>query len=291
MSQSEYYMPQANSYIRVEHFHLYTNEDLIEMLHYWFNENYIDPAEICPYEKGEYIYIYGGPIEPEEAFNKEFKEIIETNILQKALQELPNPYNDFSLLPDINWSDYTATNPYFVFNEHIDDIRRLSAVHNNNLLLQQKYMGMLFANVVTTFEIFISDTLIQTIHKNEEYRNNFLNSVNIKLSIKKLWTVEYKRYWFEIIEKIYSITFSNSKKLNKNFCEVLDINLSKINIQELEKASETRNDIMHRNGKNKKGEDIQTDESTLEWCINTVVDIVKEITAKENTNTVSIQIA
>ena len=57
--------------------------------------------------------------------------------------------------------------------------------------------------------------------------------------------------------------------------------ISKINIQELEKVTLTRNDIMHRNGKNKKGEDNPTDEGALEWCIGTVLDIVREVTLGE----------
>ncbi len=281
MSKSEYYMPYAESYIRVEQFHLYEKDDLIEMIHYWFNENHINPAENCPVDSGEYIYIYGGPIRPEEALNEEFEGIIGEGILYDALEQLPDNDDDYSLLPDINWSDYTATDPYSIFNEHIDDIRKLSAVHNNDLQIQQKYLGMLFSNTVTTFEIFISDTLVQSLHENTELRNKFLNSVNIKPIIKERLISEYEKYWSEIVEIIYSITFSNSKKLINNFCDIQNIQISKINIQELEKVSVTRNDIMHRNGKNKKGEERPTDESALEWCIGTILDIVREVTLNE----------
>ena len=281
MSKSEYYMPYAGSYIRVEQFHLYETDDLIEMIHYWFNENYINPAENCPVDRGEYIYIYGGPIRPEEALNEEFEEILGEEILSDALEQLPDNDDDYSLLPDINWSDYTATDPYLIFNEHIDDIRRLSAVHNNHFQIQQKYLGMLFSNTVTTFEIFISDALVQSLHENTEFRNNFLNSVNIKPLIKECLISEYEKYWSEIVEIIYSITFSNSKKLMNNFCKIQNIQISKINIKELEKVSVTRNDIMHRNGKNKKGEECHIDESALEWCIDTILDIVREVTLNE----------
>ncbi len=270
-------MPYAESYIRVEQFSLYEKDDLIEMIHYWFHKNHVDPADNCPYDEGEYIYIYGGPIRPEQALSEEFEEILGEEILQEALVQLPEPYADYSLVPDISWSDYTATDPYSIFNEHIDDIRRLSAVRNNDLQIQQKYFGMLFSNTVTTFEIFISDTLVQTLHENEELRNKFLNSVNIKTIIKDRLMAEYEKYWSEIVEIIYSITFSNSKKLIKNFCEIQNVQISKINIQELDKISLTRNDIMHRNGKNKRGEENPMDESALEWCILTVLDIVKSL--------------
>ena len=281
MSKSEYYMPCAESYIRVEQFHLYEKDDLIEMIHYWFNKNHINPAENCPVDRGEYIYIYGGPIRPEEALNEEFEGIVREGILYDALEQLPDNDDDYSLLPDINWSDYTATDPYSIFNEHIDDIRRLSAVHNNDLQIQQKYFGILFANTVTTFEIFISDTLVQSLHENTELKNKFLNSVNIKPTIKERLISEYEKYWSEIVEIIYSITFSNSKKLINNFCDIQNIQISKINIQELEKISVTRNDIMHRNGKNKKGGKYPIDESALEWCIDTIINIVREVTLNE----------
>jgi len=282
MSQSEYYMPYAESYIRVEQFHLYEKEDLIEMIHHWFNENHIDPAHNCPWVEGEYMYIYGGPVRAYDALNEEFEEIIGEGILHEAFEQLPNRDDDYSLVPDYTWSDYTATDPYSIFDEHIDDIRRLSAVHNNDLQIQQKYLGMLFANTVTTFEIYISDTLVQILHDNEEKRNKFLNAVNIKSATKDRLTGEPQKYWTEIVETIYSITFSNSKKLTNNFCNILDIEISKTSLEELEKISETRNDIMHRNGKNKRGEAVPTDQSALEWCIQNIIDIVAEINRPED---------
>ena len=85
----------------------------------------------------------------------------------------------------------------------MDDIRRLSAVNNKDLQIQQKYLGMLFSNTVTTFEIFISDTLVQVLHENAESRNLFLNSVNIKVTNKERLIAEYEKYWSEIVEIIY----------------------------------------------------------------------------------------
>lgn len=212
------------------------------------------------------------------AITEEFEEIVGAKILHEALVRFPGRYDDYSPRPDRNWSDYTAIDPLSIFDEHIDDIKRLSAVHNNDIQLQNKYMSMLFANVISAFEIFIADTLVQILLENEESRNRFLDSIQRRPVDKERLKDKYQKYWPKIIEIVYSITFSNSKKLESQFCAILDIEISNMNLQELKKASETRNDIMHRNGKNKKGEEISIDEIALEWCIATVSDIVEEVT-------------
>ncbi|MEA2092068.1 MAG: hypothetical protein U9O83_06855 [Campylobacterota bacterium] len=65
-------MPQVESYVRVEQFNIYKKDDIIEMVLHWFNENHEDPAEHCPYDEGEYIYIYGGPVTADNAIREEF---------------------------------------------------------------------------------------------------------------------------------------------------------------------------------------------------------------------------
>ncbi len=263
--KSEYYLPSENRWIRVEHFHRYEEKEIIELIHFWFNENYIDPAENCSIDRGEYFYIYGGPFRADEVIEEEFGNIIEGTLLEKAYNEIPNNNDDFSCIPDRFWSDYTVDNPYLIFQEHIKDIKRLKAVPNNDIELHKKYIGLLFANVLTSFETYIADELIHIVKENKKIESSLLRKLK-----KKNGSAEK-----DIVEQIYSLTFSNPNILKKYFLDILDISVSEEN--QLEQLYSIRNDIMHRNGKNIKGEEVINDEMDLDGCLSQVESLVQEI--------------
>lgn len=56
----------------------------------WFYSNYVDPAEICPYDSSEggYQFICGGPYEIEDELYKEFCDKYEENIIKKASKDI-----------------------------------------------------------------------------------------------------------------------------------------------------------------------------------------------------------
>ncbi len=265
MSKSEYYVPSQECWKRVEDFHLFSEEEIIELVHYWFHENYIDPSENCPVEKGEYFYIYGGPFRVDEVMDEEFGDILEDNLLKKAYEEIPNRDDDFSLIPDRFWSDYTVDNPYLIFQEHIEDIQRLRAISNNDIELQKKYIGLLFVNVLTSFETYIADELIHTVKENKEVEEDFLAKIKKKRGSSKK----------DIVEQIYTLTFSNLNILKNYFLEILNISI--LDLSQLKELYDVRNDIMHRNGKNIKGETVINDEMDLDWCLSQVKSLVQEI--------------
>jgi len=265
MSKSEYYVPSQECWKRVEDFHLISEEDIIKLVHYWFNENYVDPVENCPVEKGEYFYIYGGPFRVDEVMDEEFGDILDDDLLKKVYEEIPNRDDDFSLIPDRFWSDYTVANPYLIFREHINDIQRLRAVHNRDIELHKKYISLLFVNVLTSFETYIADELIHTVKENKEVEKNFLEKIKKKSGSSKK----------DIIEQIYTLTFSNPYILRNYFLEILNISIS--DLSQLKEIYNVRNDIMHRNGKNIKGEIVINNEMDLDRCLSQVKSLVQEI--------------
>jgi len=267
MPKSEYYVPSQKCWKRIENFHLLSEEEVVEIVHYWFAQNYIDPVEICPVDRGEYIYIYGGPFRADEVILEEFENIINNDFLEKAYKEIPNREDSFSLIPDRFWSDYTVTNPYLIFKEHIEDIQRLRAVNNRDIELHKKYISLLFVNTITAFETYISDELINLVKDNPTYEKIFLESIKKKYFNRKS----------NLIEKIYSITFSRPQYLKDYFLSLLNISIPDNNLIELEKLYDIRNDIMHRNGKNVQGEFVISGEMDLDWCLSQIIEMVNTI--------------
>ena len=267
MPKSEYYVPSQECWKRIEDFHLLSEEEVVEIVLYWFTQNYIDPVEICPVDRGEYIYIYGGPFRADEVILEEFENIINSDLLEKAYKEIPNREDGFSLIPDRFWSDYTVNDPYLIFKEHIEDIHRLRAVNNRDIELHKKYISLLFVNTVTAFETYISDELINLVKDNPQYEKVFLESIKKTHFNRKN----------NIVEKIYSITFSNPANLKEYFLSILGISISDNTSTELEKLYNIRNDIMHRNGKNIQGELVISGEMDLDWCLSQIIEVVNMI--------------
>ena len=286
MLKQEYFSPSKNYFIRIEEFSKLNEKLVIELVLYWFNENHQNPAENCPYDDGEYLYIYGGPITATEAIDEEFGDIISNDLIEKILIEIPEKDNDFSLIPDYRWSDYTLHDPYLIFQEHIDDIRRLSILKNRDEHLCNKYLGLLFINLLTVLESFLADTLICAINEDErclerysvilKFNNKEIKNLNVVIEDEK----EKTAYLNKIMAKINSITFHTPNNLNI-FTKILNISISDYS-QKLKKYSYDRNNIVHRNGKSK-NHTLSDTKITLEKLNNTIVDIenlVNEINIK-----------
>lgn len=79
----EYFDPYLQNYRRVETFESIREENIINIIKYWFDSHYEDPAMRCPYYEGEYHSIYGSFVWPEEPIREEFEEIVDEEILEK----------------------------------------------------------------------------------------------------------------------------------------------------------------------------------------------------------------
>ena len=66
-----------------EYFNHATVEEQKEKIRKWFLNNYEDPANCCPYEDGEYQYIWGGPYEPREVIEEYFGDYVSEKIMKK----------------------------------------------------------------------------------------------------------------------------------------------------------------------------------------------------------------
>jgi hypothetical protein len=68
-----------------------SNKELkIDVMRAWFFKNYADPAENTPYAtaEGGYIYIWGGPYEPEEELQFEFADLVSDALISELAEDL-----------------------------------------------------------------------------------------------------------------------------------------------------------------------------------------------------------
>ena len=290
MSQQEYSLSSESRYIRTEDFSSLDEETLLKVVREWLKANFDDPGVRCPHEGGEYIYIYGNPLVGEEIICEEFENIISSYLLKKLLVNIPEKNEYLVPIPNYKWSDYTSNDPFLIFEEHIDDIKRLSVVSNRNNILHNKYLGLLLVNTITAFETFIVDTLLDNLYDNEECISRCINSSLFSDDEKEKYKLNYEKYWKDIVRKVNYTSFHSQNNI-QIFSEILEIEVG-IDANKLKLYIKYRNDIVHRNGKPKRIPLQETELSqiitleTLNQCIffieTTVENINTEIYDSEN---------
>jgi len=80
-------------------------EDQIEVMKEWFFERYDDPVNRCPYDEGEYVYIFGGPYDAGEELENEFAAVCSDEALDELIEELRNKCWEWSAVESPDWRD------------------------------------------------------------------------------------------------------------------------------------------------------------------------------------------
>jgi hypothetical protein len=65
----------------------------------WFLANYEDPAENTPCDGGQYVYIWGEPVDAIEELAGEFMHLFAEELLNEAADKLNGEYDCFGWVP------------------------------------------------------------------------------------------------------------------------------------------------------------------------------------------------
>ncbi|ANW96084.1 hypothetical protein AXE80_07240 [Wenyingzhuangia fucanilytica] len=216
--------------------------------------------KISLYEKSEKIIIdlneYLTILDLDKNFN------IDKNTFYYSLEEedVDNDFNELCLELEtieelINESYYTN------FNKSILEVESLLKENyfSDSYLLKK----MVFSNLITIFETYLSDLIINAVDKEKELRIRILKEYNLfgneKIKINEIFdTIDNLKS--KIILKLNQISFHNLEIVIPLYKKTLGIDFSK-HLDFIPEAVKIRHDIVHRNGKNIKGEStIITDE-------------------------------
>lgn len=257
----------------------------LEVMRTWFFENFEDPANSCPYEtrEGGYAYIYGGPYEASE----ELQAMFEGNVKYDYIEELVNDLQDQCYEWSANsnnihdWYDedlYDAVTsskkPFFKFVENIEGIKYLAEGEYKN---KQKYhlLSILYTNVITALETLYVELFINSIDKDESYIADFIVNGKTEFKINKdILSLPFKGQTIEKIreeiikaikEHLISVSWHSTNKVVGRYKATFNINVEKDwPIDEIEIATQKRNHLVHRGGKDKDGNLVAITEQDLE---------------------------
>ena len=248
-----------------------------DVMEYWFFTHFEDPANSMPYMDGEYHYLWGGPYYAEEELNEEFKGKVQKETIQKLVDELSGYGWQWAPTEGGDYYDEDYDEDYiFPYHNFID------AINNINMLLritisnqnEAKYLEclhkLLYVNVITALETYLSDTFIKTIQSHKDLAHKFVgNKIMKEEELQK-----FKHY--------RSVSWHNTNKANKMYKNTLNVEL--FNDQEekdkIDKVIKKRHDIVHRNGKNKDGDDIYITQKEILFLIAVVGQFVENIEEK-----------
>lgn len=233
----------------------------------WFKNNYDEPKNILPYDssKGEYIPIFGDLVEPYTLLSNKYKHLVKDDLIKDITHELIKYSNKWSPKPkkEDNYNKYIEirnikeiSNIIHIFNNSINNLKLLSKIKIPDSEIQKYQNYLLFSNVYTIIETLLSDIFCFKIFSSKDIQRKFLENHD-EFNTKKLTFAElfdkYENIENEInatLDKFLWHKFETVMKLYENVLEV------KINLGYFIKYRDLRHDIIHRNGRKQKINDL-----------------------------------
>lgn len=270
----------------------YKKKDVqIEVMRDWFYDNYEDPANSCPYEsrEGGYQFIYGGPYDANEELQTMFGGLVKYDYIQELADDLQNECFDWSGRSDnADWYDddlfeavISSENPFNKFLENIQKIKDLASVEHPNKP-KEHLLGILFTNVITALETLSVEMFIKSLENDDSYIANCIEKGNTDFKVSKdITALHFKGAGLNLIkeelvksikEHLVMASWHNTDKVVKRYKATFGIKVNKDwPIDEIEKATLTRNDLVHRGGKDKSNNVVVVTEENLDRLIETAM--------------------
>lgn len=262
-TEPQFWDPERAITISLEELKNVDSELQKDVMRHWFISNYENPAHHTPYEskEGGYIYIWGGPYDAREELEEVFLDHVSNDAFENLVSELEYECVEWSgKISSEGYDEYFYTVIYdnYEFTEtlknNLNNIKKLLKI-DLPLELEQHMYNMLFVNVITNLEAFLSDAFIGTVLRDKQLLKDFVH-FNPDFSHRKFTLNEI----FERIDNIekdvknylMELIWHNLAKVQKMYYSVLHIDFPEdMNI--IYNGIAKRHDIVHRNGKTKSG--------------------------------------
>lgn len=151
---------------------------------------------------------------------------------------------------------------------HADVIKVMEKIDSLDEDMKSYLYKLLYANLITSMEAYLSDTLIKYVTENDEYLRKFTETYkpfkNQTITIDNIFNrMDHLK---DIVkEELRELMYHNLPKIKQIFKDSMGIDIGVI--KELCKAVLIRHDIVHRNGKNKEGKaHVITKENVEQLC-------------------------
>ncbi len=178
-------------------------------------------------------------------------------------------------------TEYHSDSTHFFkdFTDSLDSTKALANLAPDNPAL----MRLLYANVITVMEAYLSDTLKKQVMKRNAVLRRFVQSHDAFKNSKKEPISEIFNTYDKILklanDAIDEISFHNVVTAKTLYENVLSVNFPK-DVAWLMKATTNRHDIVHRNGRTLKNDVLNIASADIDELVTKVLALVKEIDAQ-----------
>ena len=226
----------------------------------------------------------GGPYEANEVLTDEFSDIVDQDLIDSLVDDMNSEclvwapterlddYDDDFIADIAAISDYHAN-----FLEGLSDIRRLAETPVDDETAQCLFR-LLYVNVVTVLETYLSDAFTNTVLNDSALLRKFIETTpdfkKQKLSLSDVFNAidelddTAKEYLREIV-------WHNIRRVKPMYRDVLNVEFP--DSRPTFRAIKVRHDLVHRNGKTKDGEPIQIDKGHVLALAREADDFVRQI--------------
>lgn len=195
------------------------------------------------------------------------KALVEDRI-NRAILNLGREEDYKSIEPILN----NEKSPYEKFQESIAVIKQLLEVKIENDTLQNHQNKLLYANVITSMETYLSDTFINKAITSKEYLRKFVETFhdfkNIKFDYAEIFE-KYEDVETYVTKSLLDIMYHNIGKVKGMYMDTFGIEFPK-DIKSIYQAVNIRHDIVHRNGQDKNKNEHQIDGMQIQKLITDV---------------------
>lgn len=195
------------------------------------------------------------------------QELIEDRKLRKLKEDFLDNYDEVN------------DNYFIVFSENIKNVRELNTLSDltkNNV--REHLKNMLYANVITSLETYLSDAFINTVKSNKIFLRQFVETFD-NFRREKFELQELFNYYDNINEKatkaMLDVIYHDLPKVKGMYADTLNVNLP--DLSNIYKAVLKRHDFVHRNGKTKDGVKHTIESKDIEELCKYVFDFVNDI--------------
>lgn len=254
----------------------------------WFESRYEDPVHSCPRENGDFVYVFGGPHSAIEELTSEFENLVPREVIEDLASELDSLCDWAAKEPPKDWFDnydidyindiITDKNSYINFHKSIDNIDSLLNLDCSNAPQNTLYK-ILYANVITSLESYLSESFIINVFESNEALENFLkHNKHLKNEKYTLIQILQKEDLIEQAVKKFlaTILWHDIPKIKSFYKFTFNITFGD-NLEFICKAVNNRHDIIHRNGKSTEGEELNISKDDVQELTLNVKELVEHI--------------
>lgn len=286
----KYYDPLKECPISTDELQGADDETQTEVLRHWFYERYEDPAENTPHDSSEggYFYLCGGPHDALDVLSDNFWDIVPEGVITALASELSDQSPEWAGKPSAeDFDDYLVeeivlnSKYHHYFGVSMSFVANLLE-SNVNTLLESRFHRLLYANVITALETYLSDAFIYTVLSDEEMLRKLVENDKYfqkkKIRMSEIFD-EYESLNKQVKEYLMTITWHNLPRAKSLF----DITFGIIFPSEMTlliAAVLKRHDIVHRNGKNRDGKELLFKKQDVKDLVTTATSFVDSIDIK-----------